>query len=469
MPRLGTVCPSAACRRMIALLLVISLWPTCAIGAEPATICTAITAPDVQRALLANEIARSDAVAAYAMMPLGGPAMIAIRRPYKQGEVDNYRVLVQLGADREPDHKDLAVADRMQISAGAIPETDSLRKANAVGQGDTVVSLDLPVPPNASLPTGLGWHSGVVTVLGCAANRAVFAAPLRVQFSDRATCITATIILTVLIYALVALAACRSDNKLRPRERRVEWGRYLDPVVLSSGPNGKGSISRLQILFFSTLLFALLFYILVRTGLLSSLSTSILILLGISAVGAAASKGTDVATNRLDFENWAWMISKGWLPEHGLASVNIASWRDIVTADDGFDVYHFQMLIFSLVVGVALLQAGFGDLANFAVPDTLLAVLGLSQAVYVGGKLVASPGCRELNDNVSELRRRETAFVEAASQAPGTAPPADLAQARSRAPAQYSSFIDQLRVVRPMFRNVLGDFQNDANFEPRFP
>ena len=265
---------------------------------------------------------------------------------------------------------------------------------------------------------------------------------------------------------LVALAACRSDNKLRPAGRQVRWRRYLDPVVLSSGPNGKGSISRLQILFFSALLFALLFYILVRTGLLSSLSTSILILLGISAVGAAASKGTDVATNRLDFENWAWMISKGWLPEHGLASINLASWRDIVTAEDGFDVYHFQMLIFSLVVGVALLQLGFGDLANFTVPETLLGVLGLSQAVYIGGKLVASPSCRELNDAISELRKRETAFVVAAL--PGAAAPATLAEARQRAPQQYSSFVEQVNVVKPMFTNVLGEFQGNSNFEPRF-
>ena len=149
-------------------------------------------------------------------------------------------------------------------------------------------------------------------------------------------------------------------------------------------------------------------------------------------------------------------------------SVNLASWRDIVTADDGFDVYHFQMLIFSIVVGIALLQAGFGDLANFTVPETLLGVLGLSQAVYVGGKLVASPGCRELNDAVSELRKRETAFAEAALQPAAGPPPADLAQARARAPMQYASFVDQLIVVKPMFKNVLGDFQDGANFEPRY-
>src|SRR4029077_13637142 len=82
--------------------------------------------------------------------------------------------------------------------------------------------------------------------------------------------------------------------------------------------------------------------------------------------------------------------------------------------DDGFDVYHFQMLIFSLVVGVALLQVGFTDLSAFTIPAALLAVLGLSQALYVGGKLVASPACGDLDKALTELRNRETAFVEAA-------------------------------------------------------
>lgn len=452
--------------RVIVLALLTMFWPIGAIGAEPVNVCTSTSVVDMQRAVATGELPRAEAVAGYAMMPLGGPATIGLKRVYDPGEIDNYRVLVQLGEAREPTDKDLALVERAQVSAGTPPEKDSLRAANLIESRQTLISLNLPAPPNAGTFAGLGWQPGSATVLGCAGAKPVFSAVLRADFSSRITCALATIVLAVLVYALVALAACRSDNKLRPAGRQVRWRRYLDPVVLSSGPNGKGSISRLQILFFSALLFALLFYILVRTGLLSSLSTSILILLGISAVGAAASKGTDVATNRLDFENWAWMISKRWLPEHGLASINLASWRDIVTAEDGFDVYHFQMLIFSLVVGVALLQLGFGDLANFTVPETLLGVLGLSQAVYIGGKLVASPGCRELNDAISELRKRETAFVVAAL--PGAAAPATLAEARQRAPQQYSSFVEQVNVVKPMFTNVLGEFQGNSDFEPRF-
>src|SRR5262249_46800543 len=148
---------------------------------------------------------------------------------------------------------------------------------------------------------------------------------------------------------------------------------------------------------FSVIVVGLVAYIFSRTGILSELSGTILVLLGIAGVGSAAAKGTDVSRNRLDFDNWVWFIRKGWLPKGGLAEVNNARWRDIVTTNGEFDVYHFQNLIFSIVVGGALVFIGLRDLATFSIPETLLGILGLSQVVYLGGKLVAPPSCSELN------------------------------------------------------------------------
>lgn len=154
---------------------------------------------------------------------------------------------------------------------------------------------------------------------------------------------------------------------------------------------------------------------------------------------------------RLDWENWSWLINKHWLPEKGLAATSVAKWGDILTGADGFDVYHFQMLIFSLVVGVALVQIGLTDLATFDVPPNVLAVLGLSQVVYVGGRIVDQPTMQELNDGLKKLRELEAAIKAAAGGA------------TSDKIAEYQR---QLDLVKPMFVTQFGDMRNEAILTP---
>jgi hypothetical protein len=195
-----------------------------------------------------------------------------------------------------------------------------------------------------------------------------------------------------------------SDDQPPPQSAQSTYSffRFADPVVLTAGTDGKGSLSKLQILFFSVIVFGLLFYILLRTGELSDLSNTVMLLLGIAAIGATAGKGAD-QRSRLDFENYAWLIKKKWLPRDGLNGINEASWGDIVTSDGEFDVYRYQSCIFSLVVGGALVVVGVNQLASFEIPSTLLEVLGLSQVVYVSGKLVSPPAFADLNKSLSTL------------------------------------------------------------------
>jgi len=239
---------------------------------------------------------------------------------------------------------------------------------------------------------------------------------------------------------------------------------------MTAGADGKGSLSKLQILFFSMIVFGLMAYIVIRTGVLSDLSPSILLLLGIAGVGSVAAKGTDAQRNRIDFENWAWLIRKGWLPPAGWAAVNKASWHDIITSEDEFDVYRYQSCIFSLIVGVALLAAGINELASFTIPETLLGILGLSQVVYIGGKIVTQTSVGELNSALTELRSLEKKFIEAASANPDPNPAAGgdaLIVSRRRAGAvSYNNYIDKAKNVRLLFEAVTGRQVSDTAIEP---
>src|SRR5262249_16445030 len=176
---------------------------------------------------------------------------------------------------------------------------------------------------------------------------------------------------------------------------------------------------------------------------------------------------------RLDFQNWVWFVRKGWLAPSGLGAINDASWKDILTTEGQFDVYHFQSLTFSLAVGGALLASGFTDLANFTIPDSLLGVLGLSQVVYIAGKMVAPPSVRELNDLATATRAAEHEFTAAANRstdAGAPAPPADLAEAIRRAgPDSYAAYIDKAKNLKIMFRAIFGPDVPDPLIQPAIP
>ena len=294
-------------------------------------------------------------------------------------------------------------------------EQYALLPASAKKYDDASTIVTLSVPPRL----GGAWREGTIFIFACtnAHPDVVFVSRVTAPFSWRGYCIPLAAIAVVSVYFLTAAAVHFRDVKRAIGKRWTYdgWIRTLDPVLLTAGPTNQGSLARLQMAFFSLIVFGLLAYIVMRTGALSDLSPTILELLGISGVGAAASTATEASKNRLAFENWTWLIRRDWLSADGWAGINKPRWRDLVVTDDGFDVYHFQMLIFSLVVGGALLDTGLTDLAAFQVPQSLLGVLGLSQVVYVGGKLVSPPSYAELNSALTNLRDLEAKLQEPAN------------------------------------------------------
>jgi len=244
---------------------------------------------------------------------------------------------------------------------------------------------------------------------------------------------------------------------------KTVWAHIFNPVVLSAGINGLGSATNLQILFFSVIVFGVVSYIWMMTGHLTGLSTTVVLLMGISGIGATAATGADLSKNRLSFDNWAWLINRGWLPPGGVAEVNAAKWKDIFTTNGSFDVYRFQMICFSVVVGISLIGVGtqVNDLTSFEVPDALLGILGLSQVVYVAGKLVAPPTISDLDAQIDKLQESEKKLRELNDMANSTLArtnvvtwtiDSSLLQAQ-RAYAEYLEIWDR---TRTMFQTTIG-------------
>jgi hypothetical protein len=119
-------------------------------------------------------------------------------------------------------------------------------------------------------------------------------------------------------------------------------------------------------------------------------------------------------------------------------------------------------------------------LAKFEVPQTLLEILGLSQIVFVGGRLAKPATMGDVDKLITELRNREAVLRRAASTgvdvdengkplptpAPAakraTKPPATLEAAAAIVPTAVQRYLDTARQVQVLLeamahRSVTGD------------
>lgn len=234
--------------------------------------------------------------------------------------------------------------------------------------------------------------------------------------------------------------------------RKFKWLEYLDPVVLTANAFNKGSIQKLQVLLFTLLVAGMVLTLVLTAGFLPNFSSTVAMLLGISAVGAAVAQKTTTSSERIQFENWAWLVKKKVLP---ITRQDTPRWTDLMTSGREFDIYKLQTLLFSGVVAVALLVNGGTGLESFTVPETLLGILGLSQVVYIAGSLVRPPSVSDLDKAITELREMGAKVTTALAQNTDTDSDGKLmstplppgATPGANAMAQYNKKADQVEVM----------------------
>ncbi|MDF3838466.1 Ig domain-containing protein [Cupriavidus basilensis] len=487
--------------------------PRTAIPAAPTAsdACTALSAQEAVSAIarvahgsLPKQEQRARIASRLAHLPNSGAVDVLLFRPFDPAEAINYRVIVM-------DTKSTDALFRAD-PANPVLVTPTVAQVMPIGRvsaelatngpgGTDFLWKETPVPktlirfyPEIDSLT-LFRKSVTVYVLGC--KRTDDGTPAVVgsfdtRLSSRAASSSCALFLCVLFYLAAVLAtyyirksarkakAANGPKDLVPPPNQgtnyaTVW-RHFDPVVLTAGPNGRGSPAKLQILFFSLVVLGLVFYIWMLTGQLTGLSTTVLLLMGISGIGATAAAGAEVTKNRLDFDNWAWLINHGWLPKGGIAEVNLARWKDIFATDGEFDVTRFQMVTFSVMVGLALLSAGaqLTDLSTFEIPEGLLGILGLSQVVYVAGKLVAPPSISDLNKKVTDLRAAEASLQDNVEKSnahllANTVVLLSESDDIKAAKAAYRTYLESWGTTRTMFESTLGQLLPKAwNLRPPF-
>jgi hypothetical protein len=336
-------------------------------------------------------------------------------------------------------------------------ETDDLVAKHLLPAGDTIVSVDVPTDAAGF------WTKRNLYIYQCDSTRRPFnVSYLPVHVSPIEWSIPFTVLIVIAVYYLASKAFTRLSNL------SLGGVQAWNPIRITAGSDSRGSLSAFQVFFFTILVFAMVAFVLLRTGVLSDLSTTVLELLGISGVGAAAAKGADSSKTGIDPTNNAWLMNKGWYDKASVRANANPSFYDLISSDGNFDVYRFQSLLFTAAVGLALFIGGVSQLASFTVPQNILGILGLSQVVYIAGKLVSSGNAGQLNAVVTDLRNAESDLRDAVHTTPtSSGTPAGAVPAPNHAVNRATAvYLEKAKGAARLFTDVTGRPIDPAKLQP---
>ncbi len=188
-------------------------------------------------------------------------------------------------------------------------------------------------------------------------------------------------------------------------ERRVEsvWKFFqaTNPVFISQDSLGYGSLSRFQILILTSVVGLVLLHIFVHSGVLSGMSNTVLMLLGITIAGGTFARAAD---------DWAGVSpsSRRFLLGESILKVRRDKPRfaDLLETQGELDVAKVQALLFTSLVALAILLASsVSGLETFVLPEQIVYLTALSQGAYVFGKLIPADTRKRIEQDLDQLRR----------------------------------------------------------------
>jgi hypothetical protein len=155
----------------------------------------------------------------------------------------------------------------------------------------------------------------------------------------------------------------------------VLWaGRYTAMLRDGSGRSAMFSLARVQLTFWTFLVLGSFMFIGMITGdYLNSMNEKVLALMGISAGTALGSSIIDNGTSGTNAQ-YVYLSTGSW-------------WRDILSDGTDVSIHRFQMVAWTIVLGIVFLHQVYSKLSMPDLPATLLGLMGLSAGTYLGLKV----------------------------------------------------------------------------------
>ncbi|WP_256078365.1 hypothetical protein [Massilia sp. YIM B04103] len=208
-----------------------------------------------------------------------------------------------------------------------------------------------------------------------------FGRKLALTVSNKSSSVLAALLFATAFYLIAAAAA--------PAPQLPGWRSACTRLLPWKISSGQASLSQLQMLVFTLIVATLLFYQWLRTGLLQDISSDLLYLIGISTVGAASTQITTSVKKTLETDSYAYAQQLGWFNAPPAGPARRPRAREMLMTEQRFDIYKFQMLVFTFVIAAYVIASGADQLGHLQISATLLALMGMSQGAYVGGHATA--------------------------------------------------------------------------------
>ncbi len=252
------------------------------------------------------------------------------------------------------------------------------------------------------------------------------------------------ILFVVAFYGLLAWTTYDADAKSVTGVNGLAYA--LSPIRISAAWYGEASMSQVQVLLFTFIVAGRLFYLWICTGALSAISTDLLTLLGISAVGAAGAKFTQTLKTGLKEDTAAYLVGRGWFNWPVIPARYHATFGKLLLTDDRLDVYKFQMAIFTVVVAWYVLGSSQTSLGEVKISETMLYLIGISQGVYVGGKAVTDR-TTDLENSVKKMTEVQTQISSLTRDIESNPPPANLGELQHQREARAQEYREAARMA----------------------
>ena len=170
---------------------------------------------------------------------------------------------------------------------------------------------------------------------------------------------------------------------IKKREGKDLFTRFItSPLNFAITPRNKYSISSAQIIFWTFVIFFGMIYVYRLSGTFLEITPQVLVLLGIGGATALASR---INGNVKSYE----LPPKfsGLLEKTQGSKFREPKLRDLISSQGELNIYKFQMLVFTLLIGIIVIMYIIKDYSFPELPENLLYLMGLSGTVYIGHKL----------------------------------------------------------------------------------
>lgn len=191
-----------------------------------------------------------------------------------------------------------------------------------------------------------------------------------------------------------ALTAIKPVNVRRPF--------FFSPIWLGRTRRGNASLSSLQITIWTYLVFCIASYVFILNGELINITSSILILLGISGSSSVAARVTSARQD--ERAELITAVKSDGGDDQSLSVVSYPSWSNLISSGGRVDLARLQMLVFTILTAAYVGITAFVTFQFPEIPEGLLWLMGISNGVYLGGKISEPSLANRLSD--IELERR---------------------------------------------------------------